>query len=43
MRRTWPTVQAVGSAQGGATDERQLALLVASVRDYAIFMLDPNG
>jgi PAS domain S-box-containing protein len=33
----------VQRAQGGATDERQLALLVASVRDYAIFMLDPSG
>jgi PAS domain S-box-containing protein len=37
------TVPSVTGAHGGATEERQLALLVASVRDYAIFMLDPQG
>jgi PAS domain S-box-containing protein len=26
-----------------SSDERQLALLVSAVRDYAIFMLDPSG
>jgi PAS domain S-box-containing protein len=30
-------------ARGGDTRARQLALLVESVRDYAIFMLDASG
>jgi PAS domain S-box-containing protein len=32
-----------GQAQGEYGSEERFKLLVASVRDYAIFMLDPNG
>src|SRR4051794_38007565 len=43
MDRTVARVSRVHEPVPETIEERQLALLVSSVRDYAIFMLDPTG
>ena len=43
MATPTPTLMGVASSTGLNDEPRQLALLIRSVTDYAIYMLDPNG
>jgi PAS domain S-box-containing protein len=43
MATPTPTLMGVASSIGLNDEPRQLALLIRSVTDYAIYMLDPNG